>query len=432
MDDYPWPDPPARASAVVRRRPGDACPDDIVVLGWAGEHFTGLRPANAEERHLVDPDPNVFATPGLFDAQINGFGGRGFKDLDGPAAIRDLCWSILLSGSTAFLPTVTTDALDTMVEAMRQIDAACRAYPDVAAMVAGIHQEGPWISPDDGPRGAHPRPHVRPTDLGDFKCLQTASGDRIRLLTLAPETVGAIPFIHEIAQRQVAVCLGHHNADGETIRRAVDAGARGVTHLGNGCHNTMPRHPNILWEQAAEDRLYAGLIADGHHLPPATVRVLARAKPRDKLFLVSDAVEMAGAPPGLYQYLDSVAEMSSTGRFGFYRSPTLIGAAVPLARCLANFTAFMDGNTDSDAATPADHLDLVTENPRRLLNLPVLPFGAPGTPATFVLWRWEPQTPSLVPQRIVLLGRTVFDAETMPTQVPFGHTAKPVNRPETP
>lgn len=413
MLDLPWPDPPAGQSVVVRLRPGD---DDPVVLSWSGERFTGLRPADATERGRVDPDPNVFATPGLFDAQINGYWGRGFKDLAGPEAIRALCRAIVLSGSTAFLPTVITDDLDVMAEAMRQIDAACRAYPDVAATVLGIHQEGPWISPEDGPRGAHPREHVRRPDLGDFERLQVAAGGRIRLLTLAPEVEGAIPFIEAVVRQGVTVCLGHHNADAEIIHRAVEAGARGVTHLGNGCHPILPRHPNLLWEQAAEDRLYAGLIADGHHLPRATVRVLARAKPRDRLFLVSDAVEMAGAPPGLYQHLGRVAEMTPDGRFGFYRSPILIGAALPLARCLAHFTAFM-----GEGATPADHLDLVGDNPRRLIGLSTLQFGAPGSPATWVLWRWLPHTPDLQPLRVVLLGRTLFDAERMPVQVPFAN-----------
>jgi len=414
MFDCPWPDSPTHESAVVRLRPGDR-PDEIVVLSWAGERFTGWRPVQAAERAHVDPDPNVFATPGLFDAQINGFWGRGFKDLKGPEAIRVLCRSILLSGSTAFLPTIITDDLAIMAEAMRQIDVACRLYPDVAAMVAGIHQEGPWISPDDGPRGAHPREHVRQPDLADFERLQAASGGRIRLLTLAPEVDGALDLIRAVSRRGVTVCLGHHNADAETIRRAVEAGARGVTHLGNGCHSVLPRHPNILWEQAAEDRLDAGLIVDGHHLPRATVRVLARAKPRERLFLVSDAVEMAGAPPGLYHHLGQIVEMTPQGRLGFYQSPTLIGAAVSLARCLANFTTFMDGNT-----TPADHLDLVTDNPRRLINLPSIPFGTPGSPATWVLWRWAPHIPDLQPLRVVLLGRTLFDAERMPVQVPFG------------
>ena len=423
ITSHPWPDPPEREQLVVRLRPDDD-PSRAVVLEWSGEFFVGSRPADADERRLVAADPAIFATSGLFDVQINGYWGRGFKDTDlGPEGIRDLCWSIALSGSTRFLPTITTDAPQVMRDAMAQIAAACYAYPDVAATVAGIHQEGPWISATDGPRGAHPRQHVaipRPTrGISAFERLQEASGGRIAMLTLAPEIEGAIALIREAAGRGVVVCLGHHEADGATIRQAIAAGARAVTHLGNGCHNVMARHPNVLWEQAAEDRLYAGIIADGHHLPPATAKVFYRAKPQDRLFLVSDAVSMAGAPPGLYRVGDAIAEMTPAGRFGFYQSPTLIGAAMPLARCLANLARFV-----GEGKTPADYIQHVTRNPGTLLHMPYpgRP-GIPGTPATLVVWRWERERPDLVPQRIVIRGRTVYDADVLPTAIPFGRTA---------
>ena len=424
---YVWPDPPRRAKYVARLRPGD---DDaqIVVLEWEGERFVAARPPEPGERRLVAGDPMLFVTAGLFDVQINGYWGRGFKDVDlGAKGIRDLCWSIALSGSTRFLPTVTTDAPETMRAAMSNIDAACRAYPDVAAMVAGIHQEGPWISPFDGPRGAHPSDCVTAPSLAEFERLQSASGNRITMLTVAPEVEGMLDFIPAIVSRGVVVCLGHHQADGATIDRAVEAGARSVTHLGNGCHPTMPRHPNILWEQAAHDRLHASIIADGHHLPPATVKVFYRAKPHDKLILVSDAIRMAGAPPGLYHFREAIAEMTPQGRFGFYQSPILIGAAVSLGRCLANFTAFVQENS-----TPADYVSHATRAPGALMRIPdlALPLGSPGTPATFVVWRWERDAPNLVPQRIVILGRTVFDVETRPVEVPFGRTAIPVDEKE--
>ncbi len=423
MADYPWYDPPERERLVVRLRPGDD-PFDAVVMEWRGEFFVGARPADKDEQPFAADDPMVFATPGLIDVQINGYLGRGFKDLDlGAEGIRDLCWSILLSGSTGFVPTITTDAPETMRAAMAQVDAACRAYPDVAAMVLGIHQEGPWISPQDGPRGAHPRQHVALPDMAEFERMQEASGHRIKILTMAPEVEGAIEFIRQVAERGVAVCLGHHNADAETIRRAVEAGARGVTHLGNGCPSVMPRHPNLLWEQAAQDKLYAGIIADGHHLPPATVKVFYRTKPRDRLILVSDAVSMAGAPPGLYRIRDTVAEMSPEGRFGFYKSTILIGAAVPLGRCLANLTRFVE-----EDKTPADYAMYAVKNPATFLGLQDLtaPLGTPNTPATFVIWRWERQNSTLRPLRIVLRGRTVYDAEVLPVAVPFGRTMEPL------
>jgi N-acetylglucosamine-6-phosphate deacetylase len=420
--DYPWPEPPDHERLVVRLVPGSDMPENVRVLEWSGERFLGMRPAERRELRLLPADRMVFGTCGLFDVQINGFWGRAFKDVEqGPEGIRDLCWSIALSGSTRFLPTVTTDAPETMRAAMAHIDEACRRYPDVAAMVVGIHQEGPWISPTDGPRGAHPLAHIAAPDLAEFERLQRAAGGRIVMLTVAPEVEGAIPFIRQVTRRGVVVCLGHHEARRAEIHQAVEAGARGVTHLGNGCHTTMARHPNLIWEQAAEDRLYAGIIADGHHLPPATARVLYRAKPRDRLIVVSDAVSIAGAPPGLYRTRDAIAELTPEGWFGFHQSPLLMGAAVPLARCWANLTRFVG------AQDPVAVLPHVTRVPGALLSGALGgvdeitdQLGQPGTPATFCLWRWDRETPNLVPQRIVIHGRTVYDRQTLPTAVPFG------------
>jgi len=412
-ETFSWPVPPERGECVVRLRPGDD-PADAVVLTWAGERFIGRRRADGRASRLLAEDPLVFATPGLFDVQINGYWGRGFKDVDlGPEGVRALCWSILLSGTTRFLPTITTDAPETMGEAMANIHMACQAYPDVAAMVAGIHQEGPWISPVDGPRGAHPLQHISLPHLDAFARLQEASGGRIRLVTVAPE-------IGDLSRQGVVVSLGHHRADTKTIQLAVEAGARCVTHLGNGCLAVMPRHPNVVWDQAAEDRLCAGLICDGQHLPPATVKVLYRAKPPDKLILVSDAVNMAGAPVGLYHVRDAIAEMTASGRFGFYGSPILMGAAVPLARCLANFCAFVD-----EDKTPVSYVNHVTTNPDALLGLSTTSrgLGSPGASATFVVWRWDTAKPDLVPQRIVVRGRTLYDVSGSCWSVPFGRSA---------
>ncbi len=419
---YSWPDPPEREELVVRLWPM-ADRFEAVVLEWARDIFVRTRPASRKEQARLPDDPAVFATPGLLDVQINGYWGRDFKDIElGPLGIRDLCWSILLSGTTHFLPTITTDAPEVMAEAMANLDEACRAYPDVAVMVAGIHQEGPWISPADGPRGVHPVEHVTGPDMEVFRLFQKASGNRIRVLTMAPEIAGGIDFIREVTERSVVVCLGHHQADGPTIRQAIEAGARGVTHLGNGCANVMPRHPNPLWEQAANDALFAGVIADGHHLPPATVKVFYRAKPSDKLLLVSDAVSMAGAPPGYYRRGHELLEVTEAGRFGLVDSPTLSGAAVSLSRCLANFTAFVD-----EGRLPSDYVHHATMIPAMLASLQAVPpqLGKPGMPATFVLWRWDRDTPDLVPQRVVLRGRTVYDHERLPVEVAFGATLEP-------
>lgn len=418
MIDYPWQDPPEQERLVVRLYPGSNASSSIAVLEWVGEFFVGIRPAKESEKHFVPRDPMIFATPGLFDLMINGYWGRGFENEDiGIDGIRDLCWSIALSGTTCFLPTIITGDMDFMLAAMSNIDAACRAYPDVAAMVAGIHQEGPWISPMEEVRGAHSSAHIKPPNIDEFDRLQRASGNRIRMLTVAPEVQGMISFIRQVVARNVIVSLGHHQADKVTIEKAVEAGARCITHLGNGCPLMMPRHPNLLWEQLAEDKLYATIIVDGHHLDPATVKVFYRTKPRDKLILISDAIPMAGAPPGYYRWGNETAEMLPNGRFGFHKSPLLIGATAPLAQCLANFVEFVN-----EGKTPVDYIHYATKVPAVLTGLShiVSNLGQPGTPATFVIWRWDPVALKLLPQRIVIRGRMIYDVEVLPTKVSLG------------
>src|SRR5204862_5034262 len=130
--------------------------------------------------------------------------------------------------------------------------------------------------------------------------LQDAAGGRLRLVTLAPETPAALPFIERLTQAGVVVALGHSAADGACIRAAIRAGARLSTHLGNGCHAMLPRHDNCLWEQLAADDLWASLICDGHHLPVSVVRCLLRAKTPARTILTCDASSLAGLPPGCY------------------------------------------------------------------------------------------------------------------------------------
>jgi N-acetylglucosamine-6-phosphate deacetylase len=206
-----------------------------------------------------------------------------------------------------------------------------RAFP-------AIHVEGPYIATEDGPRGAHPREHVRDPDWEEFQAFQLAAGGRIRILTLAPERAGALPFIERAVDAGVVVSLGHTGATPEQIRDAVRAGATMSTHLGNGAHAQLPRHPNYIWEQLAADELWAGVIADGHHLPPAVVKCMARVKGPDRLLLVSDAVALGGQPPGLYN--GGRHEVLPSGKVVLAGTPYLAGAGHLLDTCVANALRF--------------------------------------------------------------------------------------------
>jgi N-acetylglucosamine-6-phosphate deacetylase len=164
-----------------------------------------------------------------------------------------------------------------------------------------FHVEGPHISPDDGPRGAHPRQWVRPPDFEEYLRWQDATEGLIRLVTLSPEWPEAPRYIERLARHGVVVSIGHTKATAEQIADAVSAGATMSTHIGNGAHGEMRRHPNYLWDQLAEDRLTAGLIVDGIHIGQAFLKVALRAKTVARAFLVTDASMPAMAAPGIYR-----------------------------------------------------------------------------------------------------------------------------------
>ncbi|MBV9849008.1 MAG: amidohydrolase family protein, partial [Armatimonadetes bacterium] len=188
--------------------------------------------------------------------------------------------------------------------------------------------------------GAHPLEYVRDPDWDEFRCFQEAAGGRIKLCTLAPEREGALPFIERLAESGVVAALGHTAASPETIRDAVRAGARVSTHLGNGAHDRIKRHPNYIWEQLASDDLYATIIADGEHLPASVVKCFARVKGPEKLALVSDSVSLGGLPAGVYS--DGRHEVLPSGRVVLAGTPYLAGAGFLLDTCVANTLRFTD------------------------------------------------------------------------------------------
>src|SRR5215213_7831095 len=238
--------------------------------------------------------------PGLVDLQVNGFAGI---DLNyGSVSVEDLsrmARALMAGGVTTFLPTVITAAPAEIEARVRAIASAVSAEADLAKVVAGIHLEGPFISPEDGPRGAHPSAHVIPPNWALFERWQAAAGGMIRIVTLSPEWPGAPAFIARCSAAGVIAAIGHTAASPEQIRAAVEAGATLSTHFGNGAHVMLPRHPNYLWEQLAAGQLWACVIADGFHLPDQVLKVVLRVK-GERAMLVSDAVSLAGMPPGEY------------------------------------------------------------------------------------------------------------------------------------
>jgi N-acetylglucosamine-6-phosphate deacetylase len=224
--------------------------------------------------------------------------------------------------------------------------------------------EGPYVSPADGARGAHPLEHVAAASVDDFKRRQDAAQGRIVLVTLAPEVPGALPLIDYLVAADVRVAIGHTAATPQQLRDAVAAGATLATHLGNGCPQMLPRHPNVIWELLAADALFASLIADGHHLPATTVKAMVRAKGLHRTILVTDAIAAAGCAPGRYSIGSVDGELAEDGRVSLPGTPYLAGSSLTLDRAIANTVRFtglpLDAVVPMASAIPATCLGSAT------------------------------------------------------------------------
>jgi N-acetylglucosamine-6-phosphate deacetylase len=350
---------------------------ELIRLEVAGDKVHTVTPITVDPRH---PNDHPWIAPVLCDLQVNGYGGQEFSSPTlTPEAVQRIARQMDAFGVARSCPTVTTNGPEVMLHAVRTIAAACEASPAVAYGLPGIHVEGPFISPIDGPRGAHPLAYVRPPDWDEFQRLQEAAGGRIRILTLSPEYDGAAAFIRRVADTGVIVAIGHTAATPEQVRAAADAGATMSTHLGNGAHALIPRHRSYLWAQLADDRLTAGLIVDGHHLPPDVVKTFLRAKTPARCVLVSDISGLAGLAPGRHHSEMCELEILPGGKLVVAgQSELLAGASAPLGTCVANVLRFGE-------VSLAEAIGMAAIHPARLLG--IQPGGLdPGDPADLVLF----------------------------------------------
>jgi N-acetylglucosamine-6-phosphate deacetylase len=304
-------------------------------------------------------------SPGFLDLQLNGFGGVDFNDpAVAPDAVSGALEKLEATGVTRCLPTVITSSLEDFAACARAVVAS--GHP----AVAGLHMEGPYISPVDGPRGAHPRAWVCEPSEDDFGRRQDAAEGRIRLVTLAPEVPGALRLIEHLVRLGVRVAIGHSGASNEAIADAVSAGATMSTHLGNGCPDILPRHRNALWTQLAEDRLVAGLIVDGIHLPPEMVKTMVRAKTKERCILVTDAVTCAGCPPGDDRLGPLEVTLSPEGQVWSRTSGTLAGSSLLLPNAVANACRFAGLSIEEALPLASTHpAAYLGEQPRGTLEL---------------------------------------------------------------
>jgi N-acetylglucosamine-6-phosphate deacetylase len=190
-------------------------------------HISAIEPAEAASAPWL--------SAGLIDLQVNGYHGLDFNDgALTPERVIELTRMMPPLGVTTFLPTLITASRTSLVSALAAIAQARRQDPLCTRMIPFVHVEGPWLAPEDGPRGGHPREHVRSPDTGEFAEWQRVSGDLVGKITLSPHHDGIEHFIRALTEAHILVAIGHTSATAEQIRSAVSAGARLSTHLGNG------------------------------------------------------------------------------------------------------------------------------------------------------------------------------------------------------
>ena len=277
-----------------------------------------------------------YLAPGWIDIQVNGFAGVDFNHPRAPyEEIARAIRAQFASGVTRFYPTVITGAPEDMEGALRNLSRA-RDSLDEGAAIDGFHVEGPHIGIEDGPRGAHPKQWVRKPDFDEFRRWQEATDGRVRIVTLSPEWPEAPRYIERIVAEGAAAAIGHTGASAAQIADAVAAGASLSTHLGNGAHAVMRRHPNYIWDQLAEDRLMADFIVDGIHLGAAFLKTALRAKGIDKSVLVTDASAPAGASPGRYYLGEQAVDLTEDNRVVLAGTEKLAGSALRMDRAIEN------------------------------------------------------------------------------------------------
>lgn len=368
-----------------------------VRVTWTGSEIgsvTSLAPTTDTARWPL-------VAPGLFDLQVNGYAGVWFSDPQlTPEKFEAAVRPYLAMGVTRLCPTLITASHEALKNGLTAIRTACERCDWLGQMVPGCHLEGPFISPVDGCRGAHPREHVRPANWEEFCLLQEAAGGLVRLITLAPEAPYALDFIRKATAAGVIVSLGHTCAETPQIEAAVDAGARLSTHLGNGAQGMIRRHPNYIWDQLADDRLSASLIVDGWHLPATVVRCMIRVKGTDRIVLTCDASGWAGCAPGVYGNHLGDAEVLEDGRIVVAgQRQFLAGSGAGTDTCVVKVIQFAGVGL-------ADAIHMAGRNPARLLGFP-LPLLESGSRADLVLF--DPPQPGDEKLRVratVLAGQT--------------------------
>lgn len=297
----------------------------------------------------------------FFDLQINGYAGVDFNSEDvSPEELHRVCEVLKADGVIGFLPTIITEHLPLMTQRLQHLARLRESDSLAKALIRGFHIEGPFLSPHDGYRGAHPADAIRPASLDDIKTLLEAAQGLTKLVTLAPECDENFAVTRFLREQNICVSAGHTNASFEQLKGAVENGVSLFTHLGNGCPMLLPRHDNIIQRALSLESLKFTFIADGAHVPFFALKNYIRTAGLERCAIVTDAIAPARLGPGNY----TLGRWNLTiGDDMVARAPDgshLVGAAITMPQSAQNLVKQLGLND-------AQVRQLTWDNPRAFL-----------------------------------------------------------------
>ena len=296
------------------------------------------------------------------DLQINGCLGIDFSSPDLTAdQFLTAAEYVFNAGTWLFLPTIVTSPPEIYRRNLNLIRQTAESH-GLLDRIPGVHLEGPFISPTPGAVGAHRPEYVRDPDVAFFDEIMDRSQGYVKLLTVAAERPGACELISHASAAGVVVSCGHQMAETAELQAAAKAGARLLTHLGNGCPNLIHRHHNMIWSGMACDDLTAMIITDGHHLPPELIKCIIRTKGVDRVIITSDMVLAAGLPPGRYDCFGNDAVLEPDGLFHNPKKGCLIGATASVRECA-------DHVRKLGIATEEEIIRMASTNPLKMIGM---------------------------------------------------------------
>lgn len=312
-------------------------------------HETDGGPSDLPRTALPD---DVILAPGFIDLQVNGGGGVLLNDDPSVAAVARIARAHQRFGTTGLLPTLITDAPGRM-RALLDCAETALAMPGVL----GFHLEGPFLSP--ARPGIHPPEHIRQPDADDIGMLVRFGALGRSLVTLAPERFDR-DGLREIAGSSLRIAIGHSDASGRDVLAAIEDGATGVTHLFNAMSQMTPREPGVVGAALASDALYAGIICDGLHVDALSLKAAFRAKGKNRLMLVTDAMSLVGTSETDFE-LHGRRIALEDGRLADAQG-TLAGAHLTMFDAVRNAVSMMGANL-------ADALTMASRTPAAFLGL---------------------------------------------------------------